>query len=251
MIVCNYDNLDLSTHPVVLKFCNNTAACACVNARRKHSLIGRRLAQFFIGILIGTQIGAQVEWLSSHLNFIADDILRLKEKNENGDYDCANLKKVLPNTCALPSIPAVKFPSWDYLGDSARRKLSRSFDCPGAQTKDTRTVHFLEFVERYGISNWYLTNDVATTNDIMLRYIIYLLEAFTIKSIFIVVGTITGYMSSVNDHYKGQGLICPWDYKSDSQAALLLRSQSRFEGKHDRREPLRDKVLAQMKVSGT
>ena len=81
---------------------------------------------------MGTKIGVQAEWLSTHLNFIADDISRLKKSNENGDYDYANLKKVLPSACALPPIPAISFPSWDALGDSAERRLFRSADCPGA-----------------------------------------------------------------------------------------------------------------------
>ena len=40
----------------------------------------------------------------------------------------------------------------------------------------------------------------------------------------------------------------PWDVDYNSDAAQLLRSQKTFEGKPDRREPLHDKVLAQMKI---
>ena len=43
---------------------------------------------------MGTKIGVQAEWISTHLNFIADDISRLKKSNENGDYDYANLKSL-------------------------------------------------------------------------------------------------------------------------------------------------------------
>ena len=57
IFVCDHDNLDLSTHPVVLIFRNNTLACAWANARCKHSLIRRRLARLFIGLLMGTTIG--------------------------------------------------------------------------------------------------------------------------------------------------------------------------------------------------
>ena len=96
IFVCDHDKLDLSTHPVLLNFCDNTAACAWVNAKCKHSLMGRRLARFFIGLLMGTKIGVQAEWLSTHLNFIADDISRLKKSDLNGDYDYANLKKSYP-----------------------------------------------------------------------------------------------------------------------------------------------------------
>jgi hypothetical protein len=45
-------------------------------------MIGRRLGRLFVGLLMGTKIGIQAEWISTHLNVIADDISRLK--NENG-----------------------------------------------------------------------------------------------------------------------------------------------------------------------
>ena len=103
-------------------------------------------------------------------------------------------------------------------------------------------------MERYKLASKYLTNDVATTNDIMLRYVVYLLDGFTIKNIPIQVETIKGYMRCVNLLYHDHALDLPWDQASDSDAAKLLRSQKTFEGKPDRREPLHDKVLAQMKI---
>ena len=85
----------------------------------------------------------------------------------------------------------------------------------------------------------------------MLRYVVYLLEGFTVKNISIQVDTIKGYMRCVNIiHHQDHALDPPWDYDSDSEAAQLLRSQISFKGKSDMRKPLHDKVLAQMKVLG-
>ena len=96
IFVCNHDKLDLSTHPVLLDFCNNTAACALVNACCKHSMIGQWLVWFFIVFLMDTKIRVQAEWLTAHLNLIADEILQLKAKDGKGDYDYAQLNMSYP-----------------------------------------------------------------------------------------------------------------------------------------------------------
>ena len=85
----------------------------------------------------------------------------------------------------------------------------------------------------------------------MLRYVVYLLDGFTIKNISIQVDTIKGYMRSINIRYhQDHAVDPPWDAHSDYEAAQLLRSQKTFEGKPDRREPLHNRVLAQMTVLG-
>jgi hypothetical protein len=71
-----------------------------VNKNCKYSLIGRRLARFFVGLLMGTNIAIQAEWLSTHENFIADDISRLKDKNGNGEFDYEQLKNTY--SCLKP-----------------------------------------------------------------------------------------------------------------------------------------------------
>lgn len=76
---CSVDDTDVSSNPVLLNFCDNTAACSWVNHKCKSSLIGRRLARLFVGLVLGTPIGIQTEWLPSHENIIADDISRLKK----------------------------------------------------------------------------------------------------------------------------------------------------------------------------
>jgi hypothetical protein len=60
-----------------------------------------------------------------------------------------------------------------------------------------------------------LTDDVVTTDDIMLRFVNYLLEDFTLQSITIKTSIIKGYIRAVsNYYYKKHRLPHPWDLKS-------------------------------------
>jgi len=98
IFICDHDGLDLATYPVLLNFCDNTAACAWVNDRCKHSLIGRRLGRLFIALLMSTRIGIQAEWIATLDNFIADDISRLRKASGDSDYEhnYAQLKETYP-----------------------------------------------------------------------------------------------------------------------------------------------------------
>ena len=58
-------------------------------------MIGRRLSRLFVGLLMGTKIGIQAEFISTHLNAIADDISRWKDEHD-GDFDYAKLKETYP-----------------------------------------------------------------------------------------------------------------------------------------------------------
>ena len=75
----------------------------------------------------------------------------------------------------------------------------------------------------------------SQTDDIMLRYVNYLLEEFTLQSIMIETSTIKGYKRAVsNYYYKKHCLPHSWDLKSQSKAVELLNQQISFEGKSDR-----------------
>ena len=100
IFVCNHDKLDLSMYPVFLDLCDNMSSTTWVDKNYKYNLIGRCLARFFIGLLMGTNIGIQAEWLSTHANFIADDISLLKEKDGDGNVDYSALKITYP--CLQP-----------------------------------------------------------------------------------------------------------------------------------------------------
>ena len=82
---CEVNGVELSTHPILLKWCDNMSACVWANTRCKHSLIRQELGKLFIGILISTKLGIQAKWLPTDLNKIADDISRLRDTA--GDYD--------------------------------------------------------------------------------------------------------------------------------------------------------------------
>ncbi len=49
---CDFDGVDLSTHPILSNGCDNMAACAWMNNQCKNSLIGREMGKFFIGLLM-------------------------------------------------------------------------------------------------------------------------------------------------------------------------------------------------------
>ena len=85
-------------YPVLCNWCDNTAACSWVNYKCKQSLIGRRLALLFVGLLLSTNLGIQAEWISTLDNFIADDISRFKnEKSHESTFDYSSLLSSYPN----------------------------------------------------------------------------------------------------------------------------------------------------------
>ena len=87
---CWHDKIDLSAYPVLLNWCDSKSATCWVNTRCKSSMIGRALGRFFCGLLMGTNLGIQAEWLSSEMNKIADDISRVKMQGD-GTYEYSQL----------------------------------------------------------------------------------------------------------------------------------------------------------------
>jgi len=124
IFICDYDGVDLSKHPVLLNFCDNTAACAWVTDRCKHSLIGRRLARLFVALLMSTKIGIQAEWIASASNFIADEIshLRLASGAKDYEHNYAKLKETYPmlaSCCQLQPSDFLLGMIWDVLLNNA------------------------------------------------------------------------------------------------------------------------------------
>ena len=72
------------------------------------------------------------------------------------------------------------------------------------------------------MSDAYLTNDVTITDEIMERFILFLLEGYTINKIKVKAGTIGGYTKCVNDPYYKLRFNKPFEIKSDTAAAKLL-----------------------------
>jgi hypothetical protein len=65
-------------HPVVLCVTDNTSTLNWTLHTSKKSPIGRSLARFFCGLLIGSNVGVNAKWISTIENVLADKILRLK-----------------------------------------------------------------------------------------------------------------------------------------------------------------------------
>lgn len=146
----------------------------------------------------------------------------------------------------MPSIPAIRYPSYDDLGHSAAQRLSRSVDCNEARTQDSRLVHFLKFINHYGLRDEYLTADVNVIDRIRTRYVTFLLSGYTLPGREIKVGTIQGYMKAINPHYRERGLPDFYDWRLDCDANSLLKEQKSYESLPDRRAPLPHKMLAKM-----
>ncbi len=68
-------------HPVFLCVTDNTSALNWTLHKNKKSIIGRALARFFCGLLIGSILGVSAKWMCTIENIIADKILRLKALN--------------------------------------------------------------------------------------------------------------------------------------------------------------------------
>ena len=84
-------------HPVVLCVTDNTSALNWPLHPSKKSIIGRALARFFCGLLIGSNVGVNAKWISTTENVIADKISRLKSTNPTSSpsltYDYSNLQQ--------------------------------------------------------------------------------------------------------------------------------------------------------------
>ena len=81
---CKVNN---NLHPVLLCVTDNTSALNWTLHTSKKSTIGRALARFVCGLLIGSKVGINAKWISTIKNMIADKILRFREvfKNTNSD----------------------------------------------------------------------------------------------------------------------------------------------------------------------
>lgn len=91
-----------------------------------------------------------------------------------------------------------------------------------------------------------MTNDTSITDDIMDKYVTYLLTGFTIQHRDIVTGTILTYMKCVNDFYEKHRFRRPFDKKSTMRAARHIKNQEKVEPAAAKREPLHDKVIVRM-----
>jgi len=97
--VCWHDGIDLGYFPTILSWCDNTSACRWINTCCKESLIGRALGCFLCGMIMGTALGLDADYILTHANVVADDISRLK-RSSNGQYDHSKLLTGNPQLCS-------------------------------------------------------------------------------------------------------------------------------------------------------
>jgi hypothetical protein len=119
--VCWHDKIDLGHFPVILNWCDNTSACKWINTRCKESLIGRALGRFFCGMIMGTSLSLDADYISTHENVIADDISRLK-RSADGQYDHSKLLTDHPLLCSCRTFQPSKnllTTLWDIMLNSA------------------------------------------------------------------------------------------------------------------------------------
>ena len=86
IVACHEDGIDLSWLPILLNWCDNTAACSWINKKCGGGLIARALGRLFIGLLMSTKISINAKWLSTYSNRIADEISRVKKTGAEYDF---------------------------------------------------------------------------------------------------------------------------------------------------------------------
>ena len=101
LVVFSSKKINDDPHPVVLCVTDNTSALNWTLHTSKKSNIGRALARFFCGLLIGSNVGVNAKWISTIENVVADKISRLKATIDTNPksspsvntYDYANLQQ--------------------------------------------------------------------------------------------------------------------------------------------------------------
>ncbi len=101
LVVFASQKINDDPHPVVLCVTDNTSALNWTLHTSKKSRIGRALARFFCGLLIGSNLGINAKWISTVENIIANKISRLKKLTSTNSksppshntYNYANLQQ--------------------------------------------------------------------------------------------------------------------------------------------------------------
>jgi hypothetical protein len=120
-------------------------------------------------MIMGSALSLDADYISTHANVIADDISRLK-RSADGQYDHSKLLSAL----LMPHISALQKPSYNALGHHVEQRLSGSVDHKAAQTRDSRLVHFLAYIDEYELTDKYLNHSSSIVDDILSRYVLLL-----------------------------------------------------------------------------
>ena len=98
----------------------------------------------------------------------------------------------------------------------------------------------------FGLASTHLQLTKRQTEDLLARYVVFLLDGWSIKKQCIATKTIKGYLRAINTYYESNGVRAPYVDADDSPAQRILLGQKKFEDIPERREPLHDFVLTRM-----
>jgi hypothetical protein len=97
LIVFTTQKINYNLHPIVHCITGNTSTLNWTLHTSKKSIIGRALARFFCGLLIGSRVGINAKWISTIDNEIVNKISRLKATNSPSTnsftYEYSNLQQ--------------------------------------------------------------------------------------------------------------------------------------------------------------
>jgi len=146
----------------------------------------------------------------------------------------------------MPHIPVLQKPSYDALGHLVEQRLSGSVDHKAAQTRDSRLIHFLAYIDKYELTDKHLNHSSSIVDDLLSRYVLLLFMGYGCTPRHIRSGTVLGYLTVINAHYVKMGIHPPFVAKSKTKTARLLANTKNFELEPDHREPLSDKTFDKM-----
>jgi CRISPR/Cas system-associated exonuclease Cas4 (RecB family) len=129
----------------------------------------------------------------------------------------------------MPHISALQKRSYDALGHHVEQRLSGSVDHKAAQTRDSRLVHFLAYIDEYKLTDKYLNHSSSIVDDILSRYVLLLFMGYGCTPRHIKSGTVLGYLMVINAHYTEMGIHPPFAAKSKTRqhvSSQTLRSSS-------------------------
>jgi hypothetical protein len=120
--------------PVILAWCDNVSAVRWITHACMTSEIGRELGRFFCGLLMNSRLGINAKWLSTHENFIADEISRLKKlqllENPSSNHPSVDYKSLFQS---FPQLKACK--KWEPSNEllSTIWQCVRTKSCPSLE----------------------------------------------------------------------------------------------------------------------
>lgn len=97
-----------------------------------------------------------------------------------------------------------------------------------------------------GFADTHLRLSKQRLDNMLARYMVSLLDGYSIKKVRVNTNTIKGYLRAIHNYYIQNDAAAPYLDSPDSPVQRILDGQRRFEQLPERREPLHDLVLMRM-----